>query len=498
MNDLKELQSQTQGVHILYVEDNEALRHNAAKLLKKFFHDVDVAADGEEGLKLFKAKHHHIVITDIKMPHMDGMTLSSHIHQIHPETKVIIMSAFDDKELLMRGIELGIFRFLKKPVNVSQLSKVLNAAIVQIKHEQHVKIFQTYLKNIFENQSSMVVLLHDSKIVLANDSFLNFFGFESFEECREHHLDITKYFLAQHGFLYSTNVDALEILKLNPQKLYNVKIADSENKVHHCIVKYQIVPQKEGYGILSFDDVTELNLLQFFAEENASEDDLDVDTETLLDFLDVIARNEAKIELHNYYKGLSITHEGVIEKVSQEALVVKTSFMQQKAIQIEKRTLIVSPALPHALEATSVQKINFEQQRVVLSGLRFVKSSPITRKTIRVVPGEKQTISLFLHEGKYRGDISIEDISLDAVKLKLSSLPAGMEKGTQVTIDIVLELDKKPLIINAQAKFYRKQESKRSFSLVFLFTDIKKSGLIKYITKRQMELIREIKGMQNG
>ena len=145
MNDLKELQSQTQGLHILYVEDNEALRHNAAKLLKKFFHDVDVAADGEEGLKLFKEKHHQIVITDIKMPHMDGMTLSSHIHQIHPETKVIIMSAFDDKELLMRGIELGIFRFLKKPVNVSQLSKVLNAAIVQIKHEQHVKIFQTYL-----------------------------------------------------------------------------------------------------------------------------------------------------------------------------------------------------------------------------------------------------------------------------------------------------------------------------------------------------------------
>jgi len=79
--------------------------------------------------------------------------------------------------------------------------------------------------------------------------------------------------------------------------------------------------------------------------------------------------------------------------------------------------------------------------------------------------------------------------------LKLATLPPGLEKDSEVVIDIVLEVDKKPLITNTKALLYRKQETKHSFSLVFMFKDLKKSELVKYITKRQMELIREIKRM---
>ncbi len=148
MNNLKELQNLAHGFKILYVEDNEALRKNAAKLLRKFFTHVDLAEDGEVGLALFKKEHHHLVITDIKMPKMDGMTLIQHIKRIRPETKSIVMSAFDDKELLLEGIELSIFRFLKKPVSVVELSDVLYKAILEIKHENNTQIFYVHLKNI--------------------------------------------------------------------------------------------------------------------------------------------------------------------------------------------------------------------------------------------------------------------------------------------------------------------------------------------------------------
>ena len=496
---LKELQLQAHDFQVLYVEDNEALRHNASKFLKKFFEHVDVAEDGQVGLTLFKEKHHPIVITDIKMPNMDGMQLSKYIQTLAPDTKIIVMSAFDDKEFLLQAIELSIFRFLKKPVNVTELSSVLSQAIAAIKHEQHVKMFQMHLKNIFEHQSSMVVLLENSKVVIANDSFLEFFKFESLAECKKSMHSIEENFLEHSGFLYPHDGNSvLDIIQLSPDTLYNVKMKDSNQKVCHFIIKYQTIPEKEGYGVLSFDDVTELNLLKLFDAEQSSEDKVETDKRSIVELLTVIQRNSAKVELHNYYKGLSITNNAVIIEIGDGALKIKTNYMQQKAIQIEHKTLLISNALPFTLELSSVKKINFEQQSVLFEEFKFVKTSPITRKTIRVVPSEKQTVSLFIGDGKYHGDIEIADISLDAVCLSLNTLPPGLEKGTEVVLDMVLELDKKPLIINTKATLYRKQEMKRSFHLVFLFKDLKKSSLVKYISKRQMALIREIKGMQNG
>ena len=499
MSDLKELRHLAKAFTILYVEDNEALRDKATIVLKKFFSRVDVAEDGQAGLEKFKELHYPIVVTDIKMPKMDGMTLLEHIRKINPDTKVIIMSAFDDKEYLFKGIELGAFRFLTKPVNVAELSDVLYEAILQIKEEQNTKLFYRHLKNVFDYQSSMVVMLHGGEIVLANDMFLEFFNYESMEECKIGMRDIGEKFLEHDGFLYNhEGVNAMQTLRNNAQKLYHTKLKNKKGEIRHLIVKYQEIPEKKEYGVLSFDDVTELNLLKLFDEKQTEMDENIVNTQAMFDLLDVIQRNSAKVEIHNYYKGLSITNDAVIVDIMDESVTIKTSYIQQKAIQVEQKSLMISDALPFAIEASQIEKISFEKQSVTLKSLHFVKTSPVMRSTIRVVPGEKQTVSLFLGENKFHGDVEIEDISLEAVKLKLNALPAGLEKGSEVTLDIVLELDKKPLIINTKATMYRKSESRYSFYVVFMFKGLEKNQLVKYITKRQMELIREIKGMQNG
>ena len=499
MNNLKELQNIARGFKLLYVEDNEALRKNAAKLLKKIFTHVDLAENGEVGLSLFKKDHYSIVITDIKMPKMDGMTLIKHIRKIRPETKTIVMSAYDDKKLLIQGIELGVFRFLQKPVNVSALSQTLYKAILEINHENHTKIFYAHLKSVFDHQSSMVIMLNDLKIILSNDMFVEFFNYQCKDECRVSFDEISKQFLEHDGFLFNTvDRDVLETVKLNATKLYHIKLKNSEGDIRHFILKYQDIPEKENYGVISFDDVTELNLLKLFDAKQSSNDDDLKDSEAMFKLLEVIQRNSAKVELHNYYNGLSITNNGIITEINDETVTLKTTYMQQKAIQMEQKLLLVSSALPHAIECKKIQKINFEKQTVELKSLRFVKSSPVTRSTIRVVPSGKQTVSFFIGENKFHGDIEIEDISLDAIKLKLNALPAGLDKDSDIVLDIVLELDKKPLIINTKASMYRKSESRHSFFVVFIFKELKKSKLVKYITKRQMELIREIKGMQNG
>ena len=499
MADLKKLQILAGKFSILYVEDNEALRIKAGKYLGKFFSEVSLAPDGEAGLKLFKNKHHSIVITDIKMPKMDGMEMIRHIKELSPETEMIIMSAFDDKDLLLQGIEYGVFRFLNKPVNATELADVLYSALVKINHEQDTKLFYMHLKSVFNYQSSMVCMLHGSNILLANEMFLEFFSCRGVHECHKNMENIGKAFLEHDGFLYNNeDTQAAEVLTQNPNKLFHVKVKAKDESLKHFIVKYQMIPDKQGYGVLSFDDVTELKLLKLFDATQSGKDEALQDSKKLFQLLGVIQRNSAKVEIHNYYKGLSVTNTGIIVEVKKNTIVLKTSFMQQKAVQIEQKLLIESSALPFSVEANEIKSISFDKQTVELTGIRFVKTSPIMRKTIRVNVEGSPTVSLFLGENKFHGDISLEDISLEAVKLRLNALPAGLEIDSQVRLDIVLELDKKPLILNTEAVLFKKAETKHNFYLVLLFKDLKKSALVKYITKRQMALIRELKGMQNG
>jgi len=499
MSDLKKLKLASEGFSILYVEDNKALRNNAGKLLHKLLDTVDITEDGVMGLELFKENEYDIVITDVRMPNMDGMELTKEIKNISPKTKVVIMSAFDESEYLYKAIELSVFRYLKKPVNINELVDVLYSCVQEIKEEQNSQLFNTHLKNVFNYQSSIVVMMKDSILSFTNQMFLNYFNVDSLEEFKEIHGDLGNLFLEHDGFLYNkSDTRWFDEVSSKPQKLYNIKLQDKDGNLRHFILKYQKIPDEESYGILSFDDITELNLLQLYDEKTSKNDEVIKDTKAMYKLLEVLQRNNAKVELHNFYKGLSITNDAVISELSDENITLKTKYLQLKAIQFERKTLIISEALPQTVLCSEVIRENFDKQSVLLGGLSFTKTSPVLRKTVRVVPEEKHSVSLFLNDNKFRGDAEIEDISLDAVKLKLGSLPAGLEKGDKVHLDIVLEMDSKPLIINTEATMFRKSESKRSFSIVFMFVETKNRELVKYITKRQMAIIREFKGMQNG
>jgi len=499
MVDMKKLVANAKGFSILYVEDNNALRNNASKLLHKFFDTVYSAENGKEGLKLFKKHLPQIVITDIKMPLMDGITLSKNIKTICPKTKIMIMSAFDDKEYLYTAIELGVFRFIKKPVNITELSQVLFEALEEIKHERNSQLFNIYLKNVFDYQSSMVIMIKDKKPIIANQSFLDFFDVENIGELLQKYKDFGDKFLEHDGFLYNhENRFWFDEVLENRDKLYHVKIKDKEENTRHFIFKFQHIPEKESYSVLSFDDVTELNLLKLFDEKASKDDENFKDSKAMFNLLEVLQRNSAKVELHNYYKGLTITNDAIITEVNENSIIVKTNYLQEKAIQYEQKSIIVSDALPKHIICEKIVKIGFDNQSVELGNIHFILTSPVTRKTIRLVPESKHTVSLFLGDNKFQGELFIEDISLDAIKLNLNALPAGLEKGDDVLIDIVLEMDKKPFIINSRAKYVSKRELQHSFSLVFMFDGTKKNELIKYITKRQMAIIREFKGLGNG
>ncbi|MFT5661543.1 MAG: YesN/AraC family two-component response regulator [Sulfurimonas sp.] len=499
MNDLKQLRTLSKEFSVLYVEDNEALRQNVFKLLQKFFNTVEIAQDGKEALEKFNLRHYPLVITDIKMPKMDGITFTKYLRQIDTSTKIIILSAFDDKEYLFQALENKVFRFLKKPVKLGELTDVLYDVVKEMKQERDKKLFYDNLESIVSYQSSMVVMMERDEIIFANQVFLDFFRLEKISDFKEKFGELSSQFLEHDGFLFPSDaVDCLAKLQETQKKLFHVKLKDTKHKFRHFIVKYQLIPKKRDHGILSFDDITELNLLKLFDQNETRKDEQLQDRKVLLDLLEVVKRNSGKVTAHNYYKGLSVTNDALMDEIGKTSLRIKTTYLQEKGIQVEQKTILSSEVFPFAIECSDVSKMSFEKQVIEFNKFRFVKSSPIMRKTVRVVPEEKHSVSMFVGENKFHGDVSIEDLSLDAVRLKLNAIPAGLDVGYEVTLDIVLEMNKRPFIFHTKATILRKEELRHSFQLVLLFMEAKKSDLIKYISTRQMAIIREFKGMQNG
>lgn len=501
MSEISQIKEIAKDFSILYAEDNNALREQASSLLKKLFDVVYVAEDGEAALSLFKQHYPKIVITDIKMPKIDGMNLSAKIKALRPETRIIVMSAFDDKEYLLEAIRIGIFRFIKKPVSVASLSKVLLEVIDNINKEEQSRIFFTHLNDVFNYQSSLILMLDKQKMILASQRFLDFFGVTSIEEFIEHRGDLGSCFLKHDGFLYNEGArDWFSMIFANEDKLFHVKMTDNEHKMHHFIFKMHRIPEKPDMSILSFDDISELNLLGLFDNKKSIEDNAQANQKAIFDLLEVIERNHAKIKLHNFYRGLSITNDAIVIDTKNSILHVKTNFLQQKAIQIDKRTVISSEALPHDILCEALYKNNFDNQSVAFKSLQFLPRSPIARKNIRVEPDEGHTITLFFNEHKFFGDVRIIDISVDAVKISMNALPAGLQENEKVRLDMILTLEKRQIIVNTEAYLFKKNELNRLFYLVFIMqsTPQTKRPLTEYISKRQMQLIREFKGMQNG
>jgi putative two-component system response regulator len=120
---------------VLYVEDEEEVRSALAKYLRRRFHRVDVAENGALGLDLFHADGYDVVITDVKMPVMDGLEMARRIKAQHEEVPVIVVTAYNETDYFLRAIEIGVDRYVKKPVDPELLIEAVYKA-TQVRYQE--------------------------------------------------------------------------------------------------------------------------------------------------------------------------------------------------------------------------------------------------------------------------------------------------------------------------------------------------------------------------
>ena len=155
---------------LLYVEDDIELQEQTKELLTVLFKSVKIADDGAQALKLYNEEYFDLLITDIKMPNMDGMELIEHIKEINPAQCIIITSAYNDAENLLRFINIGIQQFIIKPINFSLFQETLYKAAKVIVNEKNIESYRKKLEktnnelNSKNSELQSLVRILDSKL----------------------------------------------------------------------------------------------------------------------------------------------------------------------------------------------------------------------------------------------------------------------------------------------------------------------------------------------
>ena len=141
---------------LMIVEDEDALRVSLEKALAGFFGKVVVAKNGDEGLKKFKKFTPDLVITDILMPIVDGLDMAKAIKEISPNTPIIVLSAYSEKERLLRAIDIGIDKYLIKPVDVDELLRIATQL-----NEARLDAGRVRINSLYEFERNKKVLIRD-------------------------------------------------------------------------------------------------------------------------------------------------------------------------------------------------------------------------------------------------------------------------------------------------------------------------------------------------
>jgi len=124
---------------ILIVDDKELLRNLIDTFLSKLGHSCVTAIDGVDALEKMKGNKIDAVVTDIRMPNMDGIALTSEISIQYPGIPVMIMTAFDEGDTAGLAITVGARDFIRKPFSLNEFSVRLHKMINDSEAQKRVR-----------------------------------------------------------------------------------------------------------------------------------------------------------------------------------------------------------------------------------------------------------------------------------------------------------------------------------------------------------------------
>lgn len=260
--------SKLKDITVLYCEDEEYLRDVTKGILESFTKKQYIAEDGAIGLKIFKKHQQEIdlIITDVNMPNMNGLEMAREIKAINPNIPIIVATAFSNSEYLLEAIELGVDKYVLKPINIKKLLDTMKSSLLY--HElrdlyrdqlTHLPNRNALLKTINQSNNITVMSLIDiDKFSVLNDLYGEANGDEIL---RQFSLKVKEYFSSDYE-VYRVGSDRFVVLCTFDDK--NDGLVAFKQLCHQFSMDINI------NGIILLDTSIDLNITIGIASSNDS------------------------------------------------------------------------------------------------------------------------------------------------------------------------------------------------------------------------------------
>jgi diguanylate cyclase (GGDEF)-like protein/PAS domain S-box-containing protein len=193
----QEDQAQLRTLSVLYVEDEDDIREELAVYLRRRVATVHLAANGQAGLDAFSQYQPDLVITDIRMPVMNGLEMAERIRAMSPAVPIIITTAFEETSYFQKAIDLGVDKYITKPLNLEVLAAALHKCARLIRAEAALREVDERYRLLFQLSHIAIsvavsdaaadrpsLLLTDGHIVDCNAAFMRLLGYEHQDELK--------------------------------------------------------------------------------------------------------------------------------------------------------------------------------------------------------------------------------------------------------------------------------------------------------------------------
>ncbi|TSA06935.1 MAG: response regulator [Deltaproteobacteria bacterium] len=138
---------------LLLIDDEEGVRNILGLSLRNDGYNVLLAGDGRKGLELLKTEQPDIVLTDIKMPGMDGIEVLKKIKETRPETEVIVITGHGDMNMAIKSLQSDASDFITKPVSDEALSIALARAENRLETRAKLREYTNNMENLVRGKT---------------------------------------------------------------------------------------------------------------------------------------------------------------------------------------------------------------------------------------------------------------------------------------------------------------------------------------------------------
>lgn len=243
-------------ITVLYCEDEDNLREVTSGILKSFTKKQYIAVDGVEGLEYFKKHHDEIdlVITDVNMPNMSGLEMSKEIKALNANIPIIVATAFSNSEYLLEAIDLGVDKYVLKPINIKKLLDTMAKSLLYhelrdlyLDHLTRLPNRNALVKDIKDLDKSIVALIDIDEFSVLNDLYGEKNGDEILILFAK---KINEYFPGKEFKVYRVGSDKFVVL-----------CEDKENKLDTFKSSLDgFLSHMDTHGIILSDNIVDLNI----------------------------------------------------------------------------------------------------------------------------------------------------------------------------------------------------------------------------------------------